>query len=79
LQQRHNAVARGSRDRFRPKDDATLVWQDGGDTPQADETHGLPVGDDEDERPWRPPGVRDPLDEPEIALRGFDAVADRVP
>jgi hypothetical protein len=64
---------------LRPKDDATLVWQDGGDTPQADETHGLPVGDDEDERPWRPPGVRDPLDEPEIALRGFDAVADRVP
>lgn len=67
------------RDPCRPQDDARLRRQDGGDAAQRDEAHGFPVGDDEDQWSLRPPGVRYPLDEPELPLWRVDAVADRPP
>jgi len=61
------------------QDDPPFAWQDRGDATHGDEAHGRPVGDDEDERPWRPTRVRDPVDDPEIFACGLDAVAARLP
>jgi hypothetical protein len=61
------------------KVDPAFERLDGGDPTDGDETHGRAVEDDEDERPWRPAGLRDAVDDPEIVACGLDAIAGRLP
>jgi len=68
---------RNRRDQSRAEDDALLGLQDGRDSAQRDEADGLPVRDDQDERLGGLPGVRHPLDAPEVAVVGrIDAIAE---
>ena len=52
-----------------------LELQDGRDSAQGDEAHGLIVGDDQDQWPGWPPGVRYPLNMPKVPLGRVDAIA----
>ena len=52
-----------------------LERQDGRDSAQGYEAHGLIVGDDQDQWQGWPPGVRHPLNASEIPLRRVDAIA----
>jgi hypothetical protein len=70
----------GRQDRYgrsRAEDDVLLGLQDGRDSAQGDEAHGLPVRDDQDEWLGWLPGERHPLDAPEVPLAGrVDAIAE---
>jgi len=58
-----------------PKDDATPERQDGRDSAQGDELHDLVVRDDQDQWLWWPPGLRYPLNAPEMPFRPVNAIA----
>jgi hypothetical protein len=47
-----------------------LAFQDRRDSAQGHKAHGLTVGDDQDQWLGWPPGVRYPLDEPEVVPVG---------
>jgi hypothetical protein len=59
----------------RPEEDLSVNREDGSDSPQRDEAHRCTIGDDQDKWVGWPPGVRYPLDVPEVSLRRVDAVA----